>query len=60
MIDAHQPMWDEVGGERVFVLHRSIDNVVSSALRALGVPGVIVRDLLEGRREARLAAEADG
>ena len=60
LIDAHQPMWDEVGGERVFDLHRSIDNVVSSALRALGVPGVIVRDLLEGRREARLAAEADG
>ena len=60
LIDAHQPMWDEVGGERVFDLHRSIDNVVSSALRALGVPGVIVRDLLEGRREERLAAEADG
>ncbi len=60
LIDAHQPMWDEIGGERVFDLHRSIDNVVSSALRALGVPGVIVRDLLEGRREARLAAEADG
>lgn len=60
LIDAHQPMWDEVEGERVFDLHRSIDNVVSSALRALGVPGVIVRDLLEGRREARLAAAADG
>ena len=60
LIDAHQPAFDEAGGQRVFDLHRSIDNVVSSALRALGVPGVIVRDLLEGRREAWLAAEADG
>lgn len=60
LIDAHQPAWDDVAGQRVFDLHRSIDNVVSSALRALGVPGVIVRDLLEGRREERLAAEADG
>ncbi|MBB83309.1 MAG: hypothetical protein CL931_05795 [Deltaproteobacteria bacterium] len=60
LIDAHQPAFDEASGQRVFDLHRSIDNVVSSALRALGVPSVIVRDLLEGRREARLAAEADG
>lgn len=59
LIDAHQPAWSEVEGERVFDLHRSIDNVVSTALRALGVPGVIVRDLLEGRREAA-GAEGDG
>lgn len=55
LIDAHQPMWNVVDGEKQFDLHRSIDNVVSSALRALGVPGVIVRDLLEGRRETLLA-----
>lgn len=57
LIDAHQPAFDEVGGNRVFDLNRSIDNVVSSALRALGVPFVIVRDLLEGRRESRREAE---
>ena len=51
LIDANQPAWDEIGGERVFHLQRSIDNVVATALRALGVPGVIVGDLLETRRE---------
>ena len=59
LIDAHQPFFDDVGGDRVFDLHRSIDNVVSSALRSLGVPGVIVNDLLEGRRESRLTADSD-
>ncbi len=59
LIDAHQPSFDDVGGDRVFDLHRSIDNVVSSALRSLGVPGVIVNDLLEGRRESRLTAASD-
>ncbi|MEM9174349.1 MAG: nucleoside monophosphate kinase [Myxococcota bacterium] len=60
LIDAHQPAFDVVAGERVFDLNRSIDNVVSSALRALGVPGVIVRDLIEGRRETRLVTDSDG
>ena len=53
LIDAHQPAFIERAGERVFHLERSIDNVVETALRALGVPGVIVRDLLERRREQR-------
>jgi len=57
LIDAHQPSFDDVDGNRVFHLHRSIDNVVSSALRALGVPTVIVRDLLETRRENREEAD---
>ena len=52
LIDAHQPAYVEIDGKRVFHLERSIDNVVESALRSLGVPGVIVRDLLEQRREA--------
>ena len=56
LIDAHQPAYVGEGADRRFDLHRSIDNVVSSALRALGVPGVIVADLLEGRAEARDAA----
>ncbi|MBJ21015.1 MAG: hypothetical protein GY910_24050 [bacterium] len=51
LIDAHQPSFDLVDGARVFHLERSIDNVVTSALRALGVPNIIVRDLLESRRE---------
>ena len=51
LIDAHQPAFEDIDGERVFHLHRSIDNVVSTSLRALGVPNVIVRDLLESRRE---------
>lgn len=51
LIDAHQPAFDLVDGRRVFDLSRSIDNVVSTSLRALGVPNVIVRDLIESRRE---------
>lgn len=47
LIDAHQPAFIEVDGERVFQLQQSIDNVVSTALRALGVPRIIVRDLIE-------------
>lgn len=53
LIDAHQPAFDAVDGRHVFNLSRSIDNVVSSSLRAMGVPFVVVRDLLEGRRESR-------
>lgn len=59
LIDAHQPSFTGDAGNRVFDLHRSIDNVVSSALRALGVPGVIVNDLLEGRAEERTARQAE-
>ncbi|HEB91468.1 MAG TPA: hypothetical protein ENI85_17975 [Deltaproteobacteria bacterium] len=51
LIDAHQPAYVEVEGERVFDLQRSIENVVATSLRALGVPRVIVRDLLDRRRE---------
>jgi adenylate kinase family enzyme len=55
LIDAHQPAYVEVDGERTFHLGRSIENVVVTTLRALGVPRVIVRDLVERRRE-----EAEG
>ena len=51
LIDAHQPAWIEDEGERKFHLQDSINNVISTALRALGVPRVIVRDLIEGRQE---------
>ncbi|MEZ4281642.1 MAG: nucleoside monophosphate kinase [Myxococcota bacterium] len=56
LIDAHQPAFVEQDGERVFHLERSIENVVATALRAIGVPRVIVRDLLERRREERAGA----
>lgn len=58
LIDAHQPAHRWIGGERVFDLDQSIENVAATALRALGVPAVIVRDLLEGRR-AELRGEAE-
>lgn len=51
LIDAHQPAYTENEGKREFQLQDSINNVVSTALRALGVPRVIVRDLIEARRE---------
>ncbi len=47
LIDAHQPVYSLKAGERVFDLEESILNVCASSLRALGVPRVIVRDLLE-------------
>ncbi len=53
LIDAHQPEFFVEDGKRKFHLLDSIDNVVSTSLRALGVPRVIVRDLLEARRELR-------
>lgn len=53
LIDAHQPEFHEQDGKRKFHLLDSIDNVVSTSLRALGVPRVIVRDLIETRRERR-------
>lgn len=53
LIDAHQPSFVKVNGVRKFQLQPSIDNVISTALRALGVPRVIVRDLIEGKKEAR-------
>lgn len=56
LIDAHQPAYSEVDGKRVFDLKRSIENVVATSLRSLGVPRVIVSDLLERRREE----QADG
>jgi adenylate kinase family enzyme len=51
LIDAHQPAFVDRNGVRTFDLGLSIENVVETALRALGVPGIIVRDILERRRE---------
>lgn len=46
LIDAHQPVYVERDGQRVLALKESIANVVSSALRGLGVPRVILKDVL--------------
>lgn len=51
LIDAHQPAYVDEDGKRKFHLQDSINNVISTALRALGVPRVIVRDIIEGRKE---------
>ena len=49
LIDAHQPVFDETPGGKKFNLEESIRNVSASSLRALGVPRVILRDLLPPR-----------
>jgi adenylate kinase family enzyme len=48
LIDAHQPEYETVGGEKKLLLQKSIANVCAASLRALGVPRVIVSDLLKG------------
>lgn len=53
LIDAHQPEFIEENGEKHFLLQDSIDNVVSTSLRALGVPRVIVKDMMEARKNMR-------
>ena len=50
LIDAHQPVYKELEGKKVLQLEESIFNVVASALRSLGVPRIIVKDLLENSR----------
>lgn len=50
LIDAHQPVYYEEKGQKKLALSESIANVVSSSLRGLGVPRVIVRDITEMRR----------
>jgi adenylate kinase family enzyme len=47
LIDAHQPVYHVRGDERVLDLRSSIANVVTSALRSLGVPRVVLKDLVE-------------
>ncbi|MEY4065263.1 MAG: hypothetical protein RIR26_1471 [Pseudomonadota bacterium] len=47
LVDAHQPVYVEKNGQKVLALRESIANVVSAALRGLGVPRVILKDVLE-------------
>jgi adenylate kinase family enzyme len=47
LVDAHQPVYKTVKGQKVFDLQKSILNVVASSLRDLGVSRMTVKDLLE-------------
>ncbi len=47
LIDAHQPVYIEKNNKKVLALKESIANVVSAALRGLGVPRVIMKDILD-------------
>jgi adenylate kinase family enzyme len=47
LIDAHQPEYEIVQNEKKLLLQKSIANVCAASLRALGVPRVIVSDLLK-------------
>lgn len=53
LIDAHQPVYIEKNGKKVLALKESIANVVSAALRGLGVPRVIMKDILEKAFQTR-------
>lgn len=46
LIDAHQPVFDETVNGSEFNLEASINAVVTSVLRAMGVPRVVLNDLL--------------
>lgn len=47
LVDAHQPVYKNINGEKVFDLQKSILNVVAASLRNLGVSRMTVKDLLE-------------
>jgi len=50
LIDAHQPHYVVKEGESRLDLQRSIENVVRSALRGLGIPRFIIGRMLASRR----------
>ncbi len=54
LIDAHQPMFTHTPeGKRKLDLSASIANVVADSLRSLGMPRVIVRDIVDELAQAR-------
>lgn len=46
LIDAHQPVFDDTAEGPKFNLEASINAVVTSVLRAMGVPRVVLKDIL--------------
>jgi adenylate kinase family enzyme len=47
LIDAHQPVYEGSGAQRRLKLEDSISNVVTSVLLSIGVPAMVIRDLLD-------------
>jgi len=54
LIDAHQPVYIGENGSRQLDLPQSIANVVATSLRHLGVPRIIVRDIVTDLVQERL------
>lgn len=59
LIDAHQPVYVEKNGKKVLALKESIANVVSAALSGLGVPRVIMKDILENSLAGQSAVRSE-
>lgn len=58
LIDAHQPVYTlDQQGNKILDLPRSITRVAAVALRNLGVPRVIVRDMFDDLVQQRLAEQ---
>ncbi|MEJ2063745.1 MAG: nucleoside monophosphate kinase, partial [Reinekea sp.] len=51
LIDAHQPVYEQTADGLTFNLEASINAVVTSVLRGLGVPRVVLNDLLPNDQE---------
>ncbi|KAF0815399.1 adenylate kinase [Andreprevotia sp. IGB-42] len=49
LIDAHQPHYDEVNGEKIFNLKQSIRNVVYASALSMGLPRVVIDALIAAR-----------
>lgn len=59
LLDAHQPVYEvNANGEKHLDLPRSITRVAAVALRSLGVPRVIVRDMFDDLLMQRLAHDS--
>ena len=59
LIDAHQPHYTIQNGESRFDLERSIENVVRSALRGLGLPRFVIGRMLASRDVKTGAARSE-
>ncbi|MDB4837985.1 nucleoside monophosphate kinase [Marinomonas sp.] len=53
LIDAHQPVFDQTDDGPVFNLDASINAVVSGVLKAMGVPRIVLNDILMANSNAK-------
>jgi adenylate kinase family enzyme len=51
LIDAHQPVYKNLNGQRKLNLEASINNVVMSVLRNLGIPTSVANDLIPQKQK---------